>query len=475
VAFHYLRRSRPRINSNLSLWLIGCAIHVVMIGLMSLLPGEMTAQVLREIAPPVLLLNPLAFLLIARIMIDQEERLLADLTVRESEERLRAIIEQTDQGVSLGSPDGTIILYNDAMERISGFSREEVEQDGWFELVYPSAELRAEAIRIATEALEGGHPYVEMPIVRKDGHERRISFATSPVTIGGSTYNLSILNDVTDQRIAEERLRQLDDIVAHSPAVAFTWAAETGWPIEFVSRSIRQFGYDPDSLMGRRTLFSEFIHPLDVERIERAIDDFAARGVAEFDLEYRIATAEARERWVSERTWNVFGSEGEIIAFQGVLVDITERKIAELELARHRDKLEELIGERTRDLQDANRLLEEASTAKSRFLANMSHELRTPMNSIIGFSGIMAQGLTGTLNEEQQRQAEMIYRSGKQLLDLIDDILDLSKIEAGSIALRVEEFDPAKLLREVAETIKPMAEERGLSLVVDTGIENVRI
>ena len=116
------------------------------------------------------------------------------------------------------------------------------------------------------------------------------------------------------------------------------------------------------------------------------------------------------------------------------------------------------------ELADANRQLTSANEAKSRFLRAMSHELRTPLNSIIGFSGLMLSGLTGELNEEQRRQLEMIDQSGRHLLALINDILDLSRIEAGRVQVEIDPFDLEKLVGELVESVRPESERKGLSL-----------
>jgi len=115
--------------------------------------------------------------------------------------------------------------------------------------------------------------------------------------------------------------------------------------------------------------------------------------------------------------------------------DITNRILAEEALQKANDELEAKVRERTTELEEANTRLIEASQLKSQFLANMSHELRTPLNSIIGFTGIILQGIVGELNDEQKKQLNMVYESAKHLLGLINDILDLSKIEAGKIGL----------------------------------------
>lgn len=468
VVFHYLRRKYTALSRPLALWLFGLLVHLVMLALMVALPAGAWREVVPQIALPVLILYPVATLLVARFILDGEERLGAERARRRSEERLRAIVDQTNQGISLGKPDGTISIYNPAMERLSGFTRQEVEEHGWFESVYPDPERRAEAIQLATEAIEGGHPYLEMPIVRKDGEERWISFATTPVSVDGEDHNLSILTDITEQRHAEERMRELESIVSRSPATAFAWEDTDGWPIRFVSESIRNYGYDPDSLMRDRALFADMMHPEDTNRVAERIERSRLEGYAEFDEEYRLLTRGGEIRWVAEHAWIQPAPDGEPGLLQGVLIDVHLRKTAEIELERHRHNLEELVKERTAELERVNRDLELASKAKSQLLANMSHELRTPMNSIIGFSGILAQGLAGPLEPEQQNQVEMINRSGKQLLGLINDILDLAKAEAGVVRINLARFDPCELIREVAAAMEPIASGKDLELRIET-------
>ncbi len=127
------------------------------------------------------------------------------------------------------------------------------------------------------------------------------------------------------------------------------------------------------------------------------------------------------------------------------------------------------------DLEQVNMRLEEATHVKSAFLANMSHELRTPLNSIIGFSGILGQGLAGPLTEEQTTQVAMINRSGKHLLELVDEILDLAKVEAGEMTLNVQEFDLVEVLEDVTEMLKPLAAEKRVDLRLDSPEEKLHI
>lgn len=171
------------------------------------------------------------------------------------------------------------------------------------------------------------------------------------------------------------------------------------------------------------------------------------------DLEYRVVRPDGKIVWI-EDVVSVHADESGSVRLVGVMIDISESK----ETAR---------------LRVAAEAAEAASHAKSSFLANMSHELRTPLNSILGFGNILASQLAGPINEEQERQLGMIVRSGNHLLGLVNDVLDLEKIEAGAMPIEPDEFDAAGLVSSAAEIMAPMAKSRGLSLdvrVPDAGL-----
>ena len=137
--------------------------------------------------------------------------------------------------------------------------------------------------------------------------------------------------------------------------------------------------------------------------------------------------------------------------------------------------LSELLAGRTSELEQAKEAAESADRLKSAFLATMSHELRTPLNSIIGFTGILQQELAGPLNDEQKKQLGMVADSADHLLSLINDVLDLSKIEAGQMRIVCEPFEIRPLLEKVARTVRPMAERKSLTfgLNIDPGVGRV--
>ena len=152
----------------------------------------------------------------------------------------------------------------------------------------------------------------------------------------------------------------------------------------------------------------------------------------------------------------------------GALGETQARLLASLEaLGQVNQNLEHTVAERTEDLRLAKEAAESADRLKSAFLATMSHELRTPLNSIIGFTGILLQGLAGPMNDEQRKQLGMVRTSARHLLALINDVLDISKIEAGELEIARVPFDLADCVDKVMTIVRPMAGKKQLALDLD--------
>jgi PAS domain S-box-containing protein len=171
-------------------------------------------------------------------------------------------------------------------------------------------------------------------------------------------------------------------------------------------------------------------------------------------------TARSREGHETVVSYNASAFHDQDHKLQGVFAaarDVTERKRFE------------------QTLQEKNLELENANTAKDRFLASMSHELRTPLNAILGFTGTLLMGLPGPLNDEQRRQLDTVLTSGKHLLSIINDLLDLAKIESGKLELTLVPVVCQEVLTEVAETLRPLAEGKGLEFSIDAPDEEITI
>lgn len=389
-------------------------------------------------------------------------RLEAATRLAESEEKFRTLVEQTNQGISVGSPDGAVLVYNRALEEISGYSREEVEREGWFSLAYPTKERRALALQLAQEAIAGDLPYVEVPIVRKDGEERWVSVVTTPVSFSGAVYNLSIFTDVTERRRAEDALRDSEArfraLVESAPQGIFV---QVGYRFAYVNPAIcRLYGATPEELIGQPTI--ERVRPdyrdMVLGRIRSVNEDRRPQTAMEYP-QLRLDGSEFIGE-VSGTPIVYGGADGAVVFVR----DVTEERRAAEELERYRDGLEDRVAERTRELEEANAELARATKAKSQFLAHMSHELRTPLNSIIGFSSILMEEIAGPLNQEQHTQVGLVNSAGRHLLSIISDILDLSRVEAGKVRVEMRAFDAAAVVVETADVLRPLAIDKGVDL-----------
>lgn len=215
--------------------------------------------------------------------------------------------------------------------------------------------------------------------------------------------------------------------------------------------------------------FFECIVEEDAKKVEELSAKIEKNGGI-FNFEYRLRISKDITKWF-RTIGRVRKLEDGKIRWQGVILDIQDRKKVEQELDIYREHLEHLVESRTEDLQHkteeletANMSLKEADELKSIFLASMSHELRTPLNSIIGFTGILLMGMVGELTEEQRKQLSIVKKSASHLLELINDILDISKVEAGKVELFLEEFEVNEVIAELVKSVEPTAINKGLYL-----------
>ncbi len=210
--------------------------------------------------------------------------------------------------------------------------------------------------------------------------------------------------------------------------------------------------------------------------ITKCIDELimGAERIGRGQLDYHIQVTAKDETAVLANTFNEMAKKiaGMIETEREYTLklekEIVERKRIQEELRKAHDELEVKVEERTKKLQEANIKLQELDRLKSMFIASMSHELRTPLNSIIGFTGIILQEMTGEINKEQRKQLNLVKNSANHLLALIEDIIDISKIEANKVELYIQEFDLASLAREVKNSFVIAAEEKGLELFLET-------
>lgn len=249
-------------------------------------------------------------------------------------------------------------------------------------------------------------------------------------------------------------------------------AAQLGiWDWDVVSNELvwddamyRLYGIERDQFGGAYDAWTACLAPADLARATADVDA-ALKGERPFHSEFRVIWPD-RSVHVIAGFGNLIRSEtGQPLRMVGVNFDISERKRSEQELARYRSHLEELVAERTTALAQAVQQAEAANQAKSAFLANMSHELRTPMNAILGYSDLLQRD--AALAGPQREYVSTIHRSGGHLLNLINDVLDMAKIESGHMQLETDNFELADMVDDVACMLRGRAEQKGLLLLVE--------
>ena len=230
--------------------------------------------------------------------------------------------------------------------------------------------------------------------------------------------------------------------------------------MELSAETCRIFGL-PAGTTGSRDSYLSRTYPADRDAVDQAWQN-ALKGAA-FDQAHRVAIGK-EIRWIRQKAEIAYGSDGKPIRAVGITQDITERKNIERQLQDHQAHLEEQVRSRTRELEIAKQSAEAANVAKSAFLANMSHEIRTPMNAIIGLAHLLRRG---ELSPEQAERLGKIDGAANHLLSIINDILDISKIEAGKLTLEQADFSLSTVFDHVRSLVSDQARAKGLAIEID--------
>ena len=267
---------------------------------------------------------------------------------------------------------------------------------------------------------------------------------------------------VVQRQRASRQLRKLAGVVEQSPENIVITNLDS--EIEYVNKAfLEQTGYSLEELVGRnpRTLQSGKTLEDNYDALWLAL----SRGQS-WQGEFINTRKDGSEYIESALIAPLRGSDDTVTHYMGVSSDITENKRIASELENHRHHLEELVNKRTEELEDAQKRAETASKTKSEFLANMSHEIRTPMNAIIGLTHLLRH------TDPTPAQAESlskIDRSAEHLLSIINDILDISKIEAGKVLLDKSDFKTESLPNYVISVLREQTQAKGLNLEVESG------
>jgi PAS domain S-box-containing protein len=360
------------------------------------------------------------------------------------EARFGDLLQSTPDGIVIASPSGRIVLANPQVEALFGYQR---------------GELSGKLVEVLLpERYRGGHvghrskffsqprtrsmgAGLELNGLRKDGSEFPVEISLSPLQTDEGPLVMSAIRDISDRKKAEQKFRGL----LESAPDAIVIVDGTGEIVLVNSQAVSLFGYRRDELLGKPiemlvpSRFRErhpnhrtrFFGDPNARPMGAGLELFGQRkDGSEFPVEISLSPLETEE--------------GTLVS--SAIRDITDRKRFE------------------QALQEKNVELENANQAKDRFLATMSHELRTPLNAIIGFTGTLLMRLPGPLTGDQEKQLRTVQSSGRHLLALINDLLDLAKIEAGKVDLHLESTSCQGVLEEVIAALRLQAQDKGLDL-----------
>lgn len=367
-----------------------------------------------------------------------------EMALQHAREQFEAIITNTAEAIITAGEKGQIETFNPAAERIFGYSAADVI-DRNLSILIPQEHWgghqpnKAPSDSQPASCLNQAH---ESEGLRKDGTLFPIEVNISYMKIAGENKLVGIIRDITERRKAEATLRKLSSAVEQSPvSVVIT---DNNGIIEYVNPAFEQVsGYTIEEAMGNtpRVLKSG---KHSAEFYETLWSTITSGKIWSGEIENK--SKNGNTYWESVSIAPIFDASGNIVNFVGLKEEITERKALEASLRASKQEADS------------------ANHAKSEFLSSMSHELRTPLNAILGFAQLLEADRKQPLSDRQKGQIRHVIKGGEHLLKLINEVLDLAKIEAGKLALSIEPINTRSLLNDCLSFAKTLATKRSVTI-----------
>lgn len=394
------------------------------------------------------------------LSVDITEHKKAENSLKESEEKFKSIIENSADAIFLTDQEGNYTYINKSAIQILGFSQEEILSKHITDIT--PREKIDEYAGLFTELVRSGKLFAEIDLVKSNGEILPVDL-NAVVLPGGTVYGSC--RDISERRktqreldahrhhleeLIRERTEKLQealvetrDLYENAPC-GYHSLDHSGVFRQVNETELKWLGYTREEVIGKKS-FGEFLAPESLETFKSNYPKFIEKGFID-NLEFRLIRKDGSDFWVTISATALYKENGEFLMSRSVLLDISKRKEMEAEL------------------QKAKKEAEEANKAKSEFLANMSHEIRTPMNAVLGYTELLG----GTeISQTQKEYIDSVKSSGKSLLTLINDILDLSKIEAGKLELEYEFIGTKAFFSEFERIFSLKLVEKGIKFILD--------
>lgn len=428
--------------------------------------------------------------------------------LKNSDEKVKRLIESAPDAILLVNQEGNIVYANKEVETVFGYLPHELD-DKWHDI------LVSEAIRDAHS--EHRHDFFQNPHtrpmgqgaelegLRKDGTMFPIEIKLSPLEVDGETQVICIARDITAKKEADDAIRQkaneLKSLYEMGKNVSEFLSMEqvvnsalNGIKSSIFPDTVEIFFKEGDKLIPQQPGLNGLNSHCDMGHVHMVGECLCGLAASTEESIYSInILRDPRCTWsecknagmisfasiplrgkegllgvigIGSYTHRDFQSQGKFLETMAQQVAFAlENALFYQKISQHADNLEKEVTIRTKQLKQSKDKAESADRLKSAFLASMSHELRTPLNSIIGFTGMLLQGIVGSLNQEQEKQLGMVKKSATHLLSLINDVLDLSKIEAGEVKIHNEQIMIKELVVEVVNELQPLSDLKNLPLL----------